>query len=144
MATAKTNKGKVSNMKQITKQEAREAEKLEAAKLIFETYHQKGGSLEVIIHRTSKSNLTWRYSVRLWYVNNSGLVDNLYLNYSLSLLGFGNLNKDGYLTGGGVGIERSFQIAYNLGATLAALGFSDPNLEANRQGYQISRYRLSY
>lgn len=131
-------------MKQLTKQEAREAERLEAAKRIFETYHQKGGTLEVIIHRRSKSNLTWRYSVRLWYVNSSGLVDNLYLNYSLSLLGFGNLNKDGYLTGNGVGIERSFSIAYNLGATLALMGYSDPNLEANRQDYQISRYRLSY
>ena len=131
-------------MAQVTHTKPTEAEKLNAAKLIFETYHDKGGRLEVIIHKTSKSNLTWRYSVRLWYVNNSGEVDNLYLNYSLSLLGFGKLNKDGYLTGGGLGTERSFQIAYNLGVTLANLGYSDPKQEDNRQGYQISRYRLSY
>jgi hypothetical protein len=123
---------------------ATEAEKINAAKQIFETYHDKGGRLEVIIHKTSSTNMTWRYSVRLWYVNNSGEVDNLYLNYGLSLLGFGKLNKDGYLTGSGIGTERSFQVAYQLGIVLANFGFSDPKLEDNRQGYQISRYRLSY
>lgn len=124
--------------------EATEADKVEAAEMIFNTYHNNGGMLEVIIHKVSRSNMTWRYDVRLWYVNKAGQADKLHLNYSLSLLGFGKLNKDGYLTGNGVGIERSFQVAYQLGHALSNFGFSDPNLEANRQGYQISRYDLSY
>ncbi len=130
--------------------EATEAEKLRAAELIFNTYHNKGGKLEIIIHKVSSTNMTWRYSVRLWYVTDSGLADNLYLNYSLSLLGFGKLNKDGYLTGNGVGIERSFQVAYQLGHALANLGFTTPEIMdrdyANpaNHGYQISRYMLSF
>jgi hypothetical protein len=124
--------------------EATEAEKLRAAEMIFNAYHNKGGRLEIVIHSCSKSNLTWRYSVRLWYVTDSGLVDNLYLNYSLSLLGFGKLNKAGYLVGNGGGIERSFQVAYQLGHALANFGFTDSTLEQDRQGYQISRFMLSY
>jgi hypothetical protein len=127
-----------------THEKPTEADRLKAAETIFNTYHNKGGSLEVIIHKTNRDNTTWTYSVKLWYVNSSGHVDNLYLNWYLSLLGFGNLNKDGYLRGGSLGTERSLEIAYKLGATLNGMGFSDPNLEANRQGYQISRYKLSY
>jgi hypothetical protein len=122
---------------------ATQEEKIEAAKLIFDTYHNKGGKFEVIIHRTSSSNLSWKYSVRLWYVTNSGLVDNLYLNYSLSLLGFGNLTKEGYLKGNGVGIERSFQVMYQLGNALANYDFISSDLSSDRQGYQLERYILS-
>ena len=123
---------------------ATQQEKIEAAQLIFDTFHNKGGKFEVIIHKTSSSNLTWKYSVRLWYVSNSGSVDNLYLNYSLSLLGFGNLTKEGYLKGNGVGIERSFQVMYQLGNALANYGFISEDEDLNRQGYQFERrYILS-
>ena len=127
---------------------AKEADKVSAAELIYNTYHNKGGKLEIIIHRVSSTNLTWRYSVRLWYCADNGLAESLHLNYSLYLLGFGNLNKEGYLTGNGVGIERSFQVAYQLGHALANYGFTTPEImdrdydKPANHGYQISRYML--
>jgi hypothetical protein len=83
-------------------------------------YLDNGGKLEVIINKVSQSNLTWRYSVRLWYSVN-GQVDNLWLNGWLADIGNQKLTKEGYLTGYGVGTDRSFQVAYNLGHALAKL-----------------------
>lgn len=83
-------------------------------------YLDNGGKLEVIINKTSQSGLTWRYSVRLWYSAN-GQVENLWLNGWLADIGNQKLTKEGYLTGYGVGIDRSFQVAYNLGHALGKL-----------------------
>jgi len=84
-------------------------------------YLDNGGKLEVIINKTSQSNLTWRYSVRLWYKDGSGEVGNWWLNGWLADIGNQKLTKEGYLTGYGVGTERSFQVVYNLGHALAKL-----------------------
>ena len=120
---------------------ATEADKIQAAKHIFETYHTKGGKLETVIHKTNKTNTAWTYSVRLWYVDQSGLVDNLYLNYYLELLGFGKRNPEGYLKGNGGGFERSLQVAYQLGHALSNYGFIAEGYE--NQGYSIERYCLA-
>ncbi len=96
-------------------------------------YMDNGGKLEVIIHKTSQSNLTWRYSVRLWCLFN-GRVDNLWLNGWLADIGNQKLTKEGYLTGYGIGTERSFLVAYNLGHTLAKL-LDLPEGERKDAGY---------
>ena len=96
-------------------------------------YLDNGGKLEVIINKVSQSNLTWRYSVRLWYSSN-GQVDNLWLNGWLADIGNQKLTKEGYLTGYGIGIERSFLVAYNLGHALAKL-LDLPKDSNNNPGY---------
>ncbi len=96
-------------------------------------YLDNGGKLEVIINKTSQSNLTWRYSVRLWYADN-GQVGNWWLNGWLADIGNQKLTKEGYLTGYGVGTERSFQVVYNLGHALAKL-LDLPERERKDAGY---------
>lgn len=120
------------------------------ARMIHNAYHNEGGKFEVIIHKTSKTNMTWRYSVRLWYVSPSlELVEFWHLNYAISKLTGQKLTKDGYLTGRGIGIERSFEVVYNLGLTLAEYGYVDPqnkalpNDQQKNNGYQFNRYTLT-
>jgi len=88
--------------------------------------------------------MTWRYSVRLWYVSpNTKEVDYLSLNWFLSQVENKKLTKDGYLTGNGVGTERSFQVAYDLGSLLGSQGFTDPKNADRPNGYQFTRYTLT-
>ena len=120
------------------------------ARMIHNAFHNEGGKFEVIIHKTSKSNMTWRYSVRLWYVSPStNLVEFWHLNGAIAHLTGQKLTKDGYLTGNGVGTERSFQVVYELGWDVAKYGYVDPaNLhlghnEQKNNGYQFNRYTLT-
>ena len=99
-------------------------------------YLDNGGKLEVIINKVSQSNLTWRYSVRLWYSSN-GQVDNLWLNGWLADIGNQKLTKEGYLTGYGIGIERSFLVAYNLGHALTKL-LDLPQEQGKNPGYLVT------
>lgn len=103
-------------MPKITEEELNEL-KSYAAKIKDKA--DKGGKFEVIIHKQSKSNLTWRYSVRLWYSDESGKTEHWHLNWFLSQMSNQKLTKEGYLTGYGIGTERGFEVIYNLGLTLA-------------------------
>jgi hypothetical protein len=103
---------------------------------IFNAYNN-GATLEVIIHKTSKSNMTWYYTVKLWYLDSNGVVSAMWLNYFISQME-GTKLKDDYVKGYGCGTERSFQVAYNLGHYLAKLGFSQDN--SKDAGYLINRY----
>jgi hypothetical protein len=102
---------------------------------VFNLYNN-GATLEVIIHKTSKSNMTWYYTVKLWYVNTDGVVSSMWLNWFIAQMEGTKLKND-YVKGYGLGTERSFQVAYNLGHHLAKLGFSQVGSDA---GYLISRY----
>lgn len=122
----------------------------EHARLIHASYHEYGGKLEIIIHKTSKTNMTWRYSIRLWFTSpNTKLVDYWHLNGAIAELTGQKLTKDGYLTGNGIGAERSFQVAYMLGLICAEYGYGHPenkNLPNDKQignGYQFNRYTLT-
>jgi hypothetical protein len=102
---------------------------------IFNAYNN-GATLEVIIHKTSQSNMTWYYTVKLWYLDSNGVVSSMWLNWFISQMEGTKLKND-YVKGYGLGTERSFQVAYNLGHHLAKLGFSQVGSDA---GYLISRY----
>lgn len=94
------------------------------ARQIHALVTEQGGSFEVVIHKTSESNLTWYYSVNLWYMDSEHLkrVRCWNLNYILSqYLGFGKLKDERHLKGYGVGTERSFQVIYHLGAEISKL-----------------------
>lgn len=79
-----------------------------------------GGHLQVIIHKTSDTNLTWYYSVYLWYQNKeTGKTENSWLNWFIAESLGKKLTKDNYLVGKGVGTERSFEVAYDLGHIVA-------------------------
>jgi hypothetical protein len=109
------------------------------AERIFNHYNN-GATLEIIIHKTSKSNLTWYYSARLWYLDEQGEISAMNLNWFLAMTSDTNLTNDHYVKGYGVGTERSFQVAYNLGLTLGTFGFSN---NSTNNGYLISRYVLT-
>lgn len=81
-----------------------------------------GGHIQVIIHKASKSNLSWQYSVYLWYANDKGQIDKLWLNWFIATMEGTKLTAVGsYVKGSGFGTERSFQVTYNLGHKLASL-----------------------
>jgi len=94
------------------------------ARQIHAIVTEQGGSFEVVIHKTSQSNLTWYYSVNLWYFDTEHLkrVRCWNLNYVLSqYLGFGKLKDERHLKGSGVGTERGFQVIYHLGSEISKL-----------------------
>jgi hypothetical protein len=104
------------------------------------THYNNGATLEVIIHKTSKSNMTWYYTAKLWYLDTNGQISSMWLNWFLAQTTDTNLTKDGYVKGYGLGTERSFQVAYNLGLTLGTFGFSN---HPTNNGYLINRYTLT-
>jgi len=103
------------------------------------TAYDNGATLEVIIHKTSKSNMTWYYSAKLW-TSNGNAVSSMWLNYFIAHHAGTKLTKEGWVRGNGLGTERSFQVAYDLGHTLGAYGFSKGS---NDDGYLINRYEMA-
>jgi len=93
------------------------------ARQIHALINECDGSFEVIIHKTSQSNLTYYYSVKLWYFDDKlKQVTSWDLNYLLSqYFGYGKLKDERYLKGSGVGIERGFKAIYDLGLTISRL-----------------------
>jgi hypothetical protein len=109
----------------VNKQEKQELqEQAESyARQIHAKVTEQGGSFEVVIHKTSESNLTWYYSVNLWYFDDKQKRVRCWcLNYVLSqYLGFGTLKDERHLKSSGVGTERSFLTAYILGGRIARI-----------------------
>lgn len=120
------------------------------ARQIHAIVTEQGGTFEVVIHKTSESNLTWYYSVNLWYFDDKQKrVRSWCLNYVLSqYLDFGTLKNERHLKGLGVGTERSFEVIYNLGAKISkALNFDSFGEDITaRYGveYQENPYRYYY
>jgi hypothetical protein len=97
-----------------------------------------GGKLLISITHTSKSNMSYRYKVDLAY-NANGKTEIEHLTYWLAAcwkesIYAGSFNE---LKGNGLGTNRYFLAAYNIGLTLKEFGLIDDPYEiANRRTYQ--------
>lgn len=100
---------------------------------------RNGGKLLISITHTSASNMSYRYSVRLAYWDGeSAQVENL--AYWLGCL-WDEKVIDGWpdlqLRGRGVGTDRYFLAAYDIGQSLKSLGLlSDPHEIGTRKVYK--------
>lgn len=98
-----------------------------------------GGKLLISITHTSKSNLSYRYKVSLAYPGFDKKVQIDSLNYWLAACWNETLHNGAFdeLKGSGVGTDRYFLAAYNIGLTLKEYGLiDDPYTIANRRTYQ--------
>jgi hypothetical protein len=99
---------------------------------------EDGGKLLISITHTSKSNMSYRYKVDLAY-NANGKTEIEHLTYWLAAcwkesIYAGSFNE---LKGNGLGTDRYFLAAYNIGLTLKEFGLIDDPYEiANRRTYQ--------
>jgi hypothetical protein len=126
-----------------------ETQATDYARQIHALINEQGGSFEVVIHRTSQTNMTWYYTVNLWYFDERlGRVTSWNLNYVMSqYLGFGKLKDERHLRGSGVGTERGFETIYNLGfAVSKALNWADFTDIKARFGvdYEPNPWRYAY
>lgn len=115
-----------------------ESEKLERATQVAAAL-KNGGKLLIQITHTSASNMSYRYKVNLAYLDGTEIkITNL--TYWLAA----EWNERAVqawagdeLKGAGIGTNRYFLAAYNLGATLKARGLVDDVYEiASRNVYQ--------
>lgn len=96
-----------------------------------------GGKLVVAIHRTSQSNLSYSYSIRLVYPTDQGLSD-LWLNHWFAAEYGESLTKRDWLKGQGVGTDRYFLAAYELGGLLVKRGLIEDRYQPTRQVLAIA------
>ena len=99
---------------------------------------EDGGKLLISITHTSKSNMSYRYKVDLAFnANGETKIENL--NYWLAACWKETLHQGAFneLKGNGLGTDRYFLVAYNIGLTLKEYGLiEDPYEIANRRTYQ--------
>lgn len=76
-------------------------------------YAEQGGLLVVTIMETSRSNLSFKLDIRLYYNTPRG-VDFLYLNWTYAQLMGAKQDQRGYVKWSGVGIDRAFEVKHNL------------------------------
>jgi hypothetical protein len=74
---------------------------------------QNGGFLVITIKSTSKSNLSFKFDVRLYY-SVFDKVESDYLNWTYAQLMDLRQNEQGEIKGSGIGIDRAFEVANNL------------------------------
>jgi hypothetical protein len=99
-----------------------ESEKIFYATLTAE-YLKSGGKLDVTITHASASNLSYKYKVRLWYVNEAtNKVDVMHLSYWLAAELGQNLTDSDELRGSGCGFDRAHDAAYTIGRILERRG----------------------
>lgn len=99
---------------------------------------EDGGKLLISITHTSPSNMSYRYKVSVAYSAN-GQTEIESLNYWLAACWNESLHSGFFneLKGSGVGTDRYFLAAYNIGLTLKEYGLIDDPYEiANRRKYQ--------
>ena len=97
-----------------------------------------GGKLLISITHTSKSNMSYRYKVDLTF-NANGKTEIEHLSYWLAACWKETLHQGAFneLKGNGLGTDRYFLAAYNIGLTLKEYGLiEDPYEIANRRTYQ--------
>jgi hypothetical protein len=97
-----------------------------------------GGKLLIGITHTSKSNMSYRYKVDLAY-NANGTTQIEHLTYWLAACWKETIYAGAFneLKGNGLGTDRYFLAAYNIGLTLKEFGLiEDPYEIANRRTYQ--------
>jgi hypothetical protein len=99
---------------------------------------EDGGKLLISITHTSASNMSYRYKVDLAY-NANGKTEIEHLTYWLAACWKESIYAGAFneLKGNGVGTDRYFLAAYNIGLTLKGFGLIDDPYEiANRRTYQ--------
>ena len=99
---------------------------------------EDGGKLLISITHTSKSNMSYRYKVDLAFTTN-GKTEIEHLTYFLAACWKETVYAGAFneLKGNGVGTDRYFLAAYNIGLTLKEYGLiEDPYEIANRRTYQ--------
>jgi hypothetical protein len=99
---------------------------------------EDGGKLLISITHTSASNMSYRYKVDLAY-NANGKTEIEHLTYWLAACWKESIYAGAFneLKGNGVGTDRYFLAAYNIGLTLKEFGLIDDPYEiANRRTYQ--------
>ena len=97
-----------------------------------------GGKLLISITHTSKSNMSYRYKVDLAY-NANGKTEIEHLTYWLAACWKESIYAGAFneLKGNGVGTDRYFLAAYEIGLTLKEFGLiEDPYEIAYRRTYQ--------
>jgi hypothetical protein len=97
-----------------------------------------GGKLLISITHTSKSNMSYRYKVDLAF-SKDGKTEIEHLSYWLAACWKETIYAGAFneLKGNGLGTDRYFLAAYELGLTLKAFGLiEDPYEIANRRTYQ--------
>jgi hypothetical protein len=95
-----------------------------AATYTMENAHyflERGGLLSVSITHTSQTNLSYRYSVKVYYPTERG-IDSLYMNWAISQLTTIRQHKNGALKGSGCGFDRAFDVAETLNHIFTGLG----------------------
>jgi hypothetical protein len=99
-----------------------ESEKVFYATLAAE-YLKLGATLDVTITKTSASNLSYKYKVRLWYFHEiTKKVEVMHLSYWLAAELGENLTDSDELRGNGCGFDRAHDAAYTIGRILEARG----------------------
>jgi hypothetical protein len=99
---------------------------------------EDGGKLLISITHTSKSNMSYRYKVDLAY-NANGKTEIEHLSYWLAACWKETIYAGAFneLKATGVGTDRYFLAAYNIGLILKEYGLiEDPYEIANRRTYQ--------
>jgi hypothetical protein len=86
---------------------------LQALDRTADKIEQDGGFLVITIKSTSKSNMSFKFDVRLYY-NSGGQVVSDYLNWTYAQLMDKRQDEQGNVKGGGIGIDRAFEVANNL------------------------------
>jgi hypothetical protein len=100
---------------------------------------KKGGKLLISITHVSQSGMSYRYKVSLAYQGFDGKLQIDSLNYWLASCWNEKLHRGFFdeLKGNGLGTDRYFLAAYNIGLTLKEFGLIDDPYEiANRRTYQ--------
>lgn len=73
----------------------------------------KGGVLVITIKSTSKSNLSFKFDVRLYWTDDKLKVQSYYLNWAYAQVMGMKQNEKGEVKGSGIGIDRAFEVANN-------------------------------
>lgn len=76
---------------------------------------ENGGFLVITIKSTSKSNMSFKFDVRQYYTpTGSQEIQSAYLNWAYAQLMGKKQDERGNVKGGGIGIDRAFEVANNL------------------------------
>jgi hypothetical protein len=87
-----------------------------AATYTLENAHyflERGALLSVSITHTSQTNLSYRYSVKIYYPTDRG-IDSLYMNWAITQWTDIKQHKNGALKGNGIGFDRAYEVKLTL------------------------------
>jgi hypothetical protein len=74
----------------------------------------QGAALDIRVETTSRSNMSYTYSVTLWYMTEDGKLSSMCLNGTLAEPLGTKLDKHGNLKGSGCGVDRVFLAEHSI------------------------------